>query len=154
MAVKLDKQMLKKWWFWVIVVVVLGLIGLATGGSNTTTPASNTTNTSNNTSQTTGKLPVINKADYTNKEGLVVFSDLTTKGYAVTAKYVNEAVPSTNQDFTSQFKSADLNSCQDRLGFDAYLMSDLTQTGDSVVLTLKNEPTSNQTCPAGTKNDL
>lgn len=150
----LNKQLLKKWWFWVIVVVVLGLIGLATGGSETTTPASNTTEISNNTSQATGTLPVLSKADYTNKEGLVVFRDLTTKGYAVSAKYVNEAVPSTNQEFTDQFKSADVNSCQDRLGFDAYLVSDLTQTGDSVALTLTNEPTSNQTCPTGTKNDL
>lgn len=150
----LNKQLLKKWWFWAIVVVVLGLIGLATGGSETTTPNSNTSDTSNNTSQATGKLPALNKADYTNKEGLVVFSNLTAKGYAVTAKYVNEAVPSTNQEFTDQFKTADVNSCQDRLGFDAYLVSDLVQTGDSVALTLTNEPTSNQTCPAGTTNDL
>lgn len=149
----LNKQLLKKWWFWAIVVVVLGLIGLATGGGETTTPTDNTTDT-NNTSQTTGTLPVLSKADYTNKEGLVVFSELTTKGYSVTAKYVNEAVPSTNQEFTSQFKTANVNSCQDRLGFDAYLVSDLTQTGDSVALTLTNEPTSNQTCPAGTTNDL
>ena len=150
----LNKQLFKKWWFWVIVVVVLGLIGLATGGSDTNTPATNSTDTSNKTSQTTGTLPVLNKADYTNKEGLVAFKDLATKGYAVTAKYVNEAVPSTNQEFTDQFKSADVNSCQDRLGFDAYLVSDLTQTGDSVALTLTNEPTSNQTCPTGTTNDL
>ena len=150
----LNKQLLKKWWFWVIVVVVLGLIGLATGGGETTTPTSNTTDTSNNTSQATGTLPALNKADYTNKEGLVVFSDLNTKGYAVTAKYVNEAVPSTNQELTDQFKTADVNSCQDRLGFDAYLVSDLVQTGDSVALTLTNEPTSNQTSPAGTTNDL
>ncbi len=154
MAVKLDKQLLKKWWFWVIVVVVLGLIGLATGGSETTTQTSNPTDTSTNSSQVTGTLPVLTKADYTDKEGLVVFKDLTTKGYTVTAQYVNEAVPSTNQEFTDQFKAADVNSCQDRLGFDAYLVSDVTQTGDSVALTLTNEPTSNQTCPAGTTNDL
>lgn len=150
----LNKQLLKKWWFWVTVVVVLGLIGLATGGNETNTPASKTTNTSNNTSQVTGTLPALNKADYANKEGLVAYSDLTTKGYTVTAKYVNEAVPSTNQEFTDQFKSANVNSCQDRLGFDAYLVSDLVQTGDSVALTLTNKPTSNQTCPAGTTNDL
>ena len=154
MAVKLDKQLLKKWWFWAIVVVVLGLIGLATGGSETTMQTSNTTDKSTNSSQATGTLPVLTKADYTNKEGLVVFKDLTTKGYAVTAQYVNEAVPSTNQELTDQFKSADVNSCQDRLGFDAYLVSDVTQTGDNILLTLTNEPTSNQTCPAGTTNDL
>ncbi len=145
-----NKQIIKKWWFWVIVVVVLGLIGMATGGNEINTPASNT---SNNTLQTTGTLAALNKTDYKNKEGLVVFKDLTTKGYAVTAKYVNKAVASTNQEFTDQFKSADANSCQDRLGFDAYLVSDLTQTGDSVALTLTNVPTSNQTCPAGTADD-
>ena len=142
-----NKQIIKKWWFWVIVVVILGLIGMATGGNEINTPASN------NTSQATGTLPALNKTDYKSKEGLVVYKDLTTKGYAVTAKYVNKAVPSTNQEFTDQFKSADANSCQDRLGFDAYLVSDLTQTGDSVALTLTNVPTSNQTCPAGTVDD-
>lgn len=154
MAVKLDKQLLKKWWLWAIVVVVLGLIGLATGGGDTNNTTNNSTDNSGSTSQVTGTLPTLSKADYTTKEGLVVFSDLKTKGYTVTAKYVNEAVPATNQDFTEQFTNANVNSCQDRLGFDAYLVSDLTQTGDSVALTLTNEPTSNQTCPAGTTNDL
>ena len=156
MAIKLDKQLLRKWWLWAIVVVVLGLIGLATGGgdTNNTTNTNNSTNTSDNASQATGALPTLNKADYTSKEGLVAFTDLKTKGYTVTAKYVNEAVPATNQDFTEQFTNANVNSCQDRLGFDAYLVSDLTQTGDSVALTLTNEPTNNQTCPAGTTNDL
>lgn len=150
----LNKQLLKKWWFWVIVVVVLGVIGLASGGGDTNTTTNNSTATGDNTSQTTGTLPAVNKADYTDKEGLVVFSDLKTKGYTVTAKYVNEAVPATNQDFTEQFTSADVNSCQDRLGFDAYLVSDLVQTGDSIALTLTNQPTNNQECPAGTTNDL
>ena len=38
--------------------------------------------------------------------------------------------------------------------FDAYLVSDLTQTGDSVALALTNQPTNNQECPARTTNDL
>lgn len=154
MAIKLDKQLFKKWWFWVIVVVVLGLIGLATGGGDTNTTTNNSAENNNSTSQSTGTLPAVNKADYTDKEGLVAFNDLKTKGYTVTAKYVNEAVPSTNQDFTEQFTNAKVNSCQDRLGFDAYLVSDLTQKGDSVALTLTNQPSSNQECPAGTTNDL
>ena len=147
-----NKSLLKKWWFWVIVVVVLGSIGFATGGGNQAndTTASN----SENSSQTTGTLPNVDKVDYTDKEGLVAFKELTTKGYTVTAKYVNEAVPATNQDFTEQFTNADINSCSDRLGFDAYTVSDLTQTGDSVALTLGNTPNSNQTCPTGTTDDL
>lgn len=150
----LNKQIFKKWWFWVAVVVVLGLIGLATGGGETNTPANNSTNTNDSTTSQTGTLPTLNKADYTDKEGLVVFNDLKTKGYTVTAKYVNEKVPATNQELTDQFASANVNSCQDRLGFDAYLVSDVTQNGDSVALTLTNQPTNNQTCPAGTTNDL
>ena len=149
----LNNQLFKKWWFWVIVVVVLGIIGLATGGGDTNNTTNTTNNSSGNSTQT-GTLPTVDKADYTDKEGLVAFKKLTTKGYMVTAKYVNEAVPATNQDLTEQFTSADVNSCQDRLGFDAYLVSDVTQTGDSVALALTNEPTSNQTCPLGTTNDL
>lgn len=149
----LNKQLLKKWWFWVIVVVVLGLIGLATGGGDTTTTTDSTTDSSNTATQT-GTLPTLNEADYTDKEGLVVFKELSDKGYTVTAKYVNEAVPATNQEFTEQFTSADVKSCSDRLGFDAYLVSGVAQDGDNVALTLTNEPNSNQTCPAGTTNDL
>lgn len=148
----LNKQLFKKWWFWVIVVVVLGVIGLASGGGNQ--PNDTTADNSGSSSQASGTLPSIDKANYTDKEGLVAFKDLTGKGYAVTAKYVNEAVPATNQDFTEQFTSADINSCSDRLGFDAYTVSDLTQTGDSIALTLGNTPNSNQTCPAGTTDDL
>ena len=149
----LNKQLLKKWWFWVAVVIVLSLIGIATGGGDTNTPTDTSTN-GNNTTQNVGTLPALNKADYTDKEGLVVFKDLATKGYSVSAKYVNEKVPATNQEFTDQFTSADVNSCQDRLGFDAYLVSDVTQDGDSIALILTSQPTNNQTCPTGTKNDL
>jgi len=147
-----NKQLFKRWWFWVAVVAVLGLIGLLTPESST-----NTTNTATNSdtpSQTAGTLPVLNKSDYTTKEGLVVYKDLAAKGYAVTAKYVNEAVPATNQELTEQFKTAKVNSCQDRLGFDAYVVSDVIQDGDTVSIILDNKPTTNQTCPAETTNDL
>jgi len=150
----LNKQLFKKWWFWVGAVLVLGIIGLATQDTNTANTVNNTDSSNSNTSQKVGTLPVLNKADYSNKEGLAVFKDLVTKGYSVTAKYVNEAVPATNQEFTEQFTSADVNSCQDRLGFDAYLVSDVTQNGDAIAIILTNQPTNNQTCPAGTTNDL
>lgn len=35
MAVKIDKQMFKKWWFWAIIIVMLGLISSVTDNSNT-----------------------------------------------------------------------------------------------------------------------
>lgn len=146
-----NKQLFKKWWFWVAVVAVLGLIGLLAPES----PTETTTNTDTGSqSETLGTLPVLNKSDYTTKEGLVVYKDLVAKGYTVTAKYENEAVPATNQELTDQFKTADVNSCSDRLGFDAYIVSDVVQDGDRVSVILTNEPTSNQTCPSGTTNDL
>ena len=148
----LNKQLFKKWWFWVAVVAVLGLIGLLVPESPTAT--SNIPTDNSTTTQNVGTLPVLSKTDFTAKEGLVVFKDLATKGYTVTAKYVNEAVPATNQELTDQFKTADVNSCSDRLGFDAYVVSDVVQDGDTVSVILANEPTSNQTCPAGTTNDL
>ncbi len=150
----LNKQIFKKWWFWVIVVVILGLIGFAPQDNSPTTDTTSNGTDASETSKNVGTLPALGKVDYIDKEGLVVFKDLDEKGYNVTAKYVNEAVPATNQDFTEQFTSADVNSCSDRLGFDAYTVSDLTQTGDSVVLTLGNTPNSNQTCPTGTTDDL
>ena len=137
----LGKQIFKKWWFWVIVVVVLGIIGLMTQDTTTTNntatnpPANNTDNT-----QKVGKLPVLNKADFTGKEGLVVFHDLKTKGYAVTAKYENEKVPAANQDHTEQFT-------------DAYIVSDIRQDGDNITVITTNVPNRNQTCPAGTTDD-
>lgn len=147
-----NKQLLKKWWFWVAAVAILGLIGSLSPDSSTDT--ANTIADSNSTTQAVGKLPVLNKADYTSKEGLVVFKDLATKGYDVTAEYVNEAVPATNQEFTKQLANANVNSCSDRLGFDAYVVSDVAQSGDTVSVILTNEPTSNQACPVGTTNDL
>ena len=146
-----NKQLFKKWWFWVAVVAILGLIGLLAPESSTNTA---TTIDNATPSQTVGTLPVLNKADYTTKEGLVVYKDLVAKGYVVTARYVNEAAPAANQELTDQFKTADANSCSDRLGFDAYIVSDVVQDGDNVSIILNNEPTANQTCPADTTNDL
>lgn len=150
----LDKQIFKKWWFWVIVVVVFGVIGLFTQDTTTTnntannTPENNTSNT-----QAVGKLPVLNKADFVGKEGLVVFHDLKAKGYTVAAKYENEKVPATNQDHTEQFTNASVTSCSDRLGWDAYVVSDIRQDGDNVTIATVNVPNSNQVCPAGTTDD-
>lgn len=149
----LNKQLLKKWWFWAILLVVV-VIGISSGGDETNTSTSTNPSTSTETTQEVGRLPAVNKAEYMEKEGLVAFKDLTTKGYVVTAKYVNERAQAANQDFTEQFTAADVNSCEDRLGYDAYIVSDLTQSGDNIALTLTNNANSNQTCPSGTTNDL
>ncbi|HPR09749.1 MAG TPA: hypothetical protein PLT04_04225 [Candidatus Saccharibacteria bacterium] len=144
----LNKQIFKKWWFWVAAVVILGAIGLATGNSEKQTDTS-----TKNSSQTATTLATVNKADYTGKEALVAFKDLKAKGYTVTAKYVNENLPDYKRDLTHSFDGADLTSCSDRLGFDAYIVGDVAQTGDNIAIALKDVPTNNQTCPAGTTDD-
>ncbi len=146
-----DKPIYKQWWFWVAIVVVLGIIGFATQGANNTDTSNNG---NNNGSQVTGTLPALNKDDYIGKEGLVVFKELKDKGYSVTAKYENEKVPATNQELTEQFTNANITSCADRLGWDAYVVSNLTQSGDTIALITTIEANNNQECPAGTTNDL
>lgn len=94
-------------------------------------------------------LPKVDEKTYAGKEGLVVFKELSTKGYSVTAKYENERLPATNRDMTEAFKSADVDKCEDRLGFDAYVVSKISQDGENVNLVLGNEPNSNQICPDG-----
>lgn len=147
-----DKPIYKKWWFWVIIVVVLCVIGLAT--QSATEKADEGNNSSGDNSQNVGTLPTLNRNDYLGKEGLVVFKDLVAKGYTVKANYVNEAVSAASRDLTEDFTNADENSCSDRLGWDAYIVSNLTQDGDNISLTLNVEPNDNEDCPAGTVNDL
>lgn len=148
-----NKPIYKQWWFWVAIVAVLAIIGFATQGVSNSDTSNNDDNKGGN-SQNVGTLPTVNKADYTGKEGLVAFKELVGKGYSVTAKYVNEKVPATNQDFTEQFTNSDINSCEARLGYDAYIVDSITQDGDTISLILGNEPNMNQTCPDGTVNDL
>ena len=126
----------------VIALVFFAIIGFMTPDREETTQ----NNTSEPTAQTTGTLPTLNESEHTDKEGLVVFKDLTDKGYDVTAKYVNEKVSAANQDFTKQFKNADVNKCEDRLGYDAYIVEKVNQTGDKVELILGNEPTTSEAC--------
>lgn len=147
-----NKPIYKQWWFWVAIVAVLAIMGFATQGASNTDDASDNGDTNN--SQNVGALPKINEADYKGEEGLVAFKDLAGKGYSVTAKYENAAVPATNRDLTETFTDADATSCSDRLGWDAYIVSDLKQDGDAITLILGNEPTDSQNCPAGTTNDL
>lgn len=148
----LNKQIFKKWQFWAIVAVI-GVIGLLT---QDTTKRNEAPEVATNTSTSTppaGKLALLNKSDFIGKEGLVVFKDLRAKGYTVTAKYENEKVAAANQDHTDQFAAANINSCSDRLGWDAYIVSDLRQNGDSVAIITTVKSNNNQSCPAGTTDD-
>lgn len=134
--------------------MTLSIISSITGShkkqiNNVPTPTN-----SDNSSQTASKLPTVNVTDYIGKEGLIVYKTLIKKGYAVTAKYVNEKIPKANRDFTGAFKNASETSCADRLGFDAYTVSSLKQTGDSIELILDVTPTDDQeACPVNTTDD-
>jgi hypothetical protein len=137
-----DKKILKKWWFWVIVaVVVLGAIGSLGQTKNNTDNAnkSNSQETSNNSSAT---LPKLNADDYIDKEGLVVYKDLQNTGYKVDAEFEKQALTEMNGKASDLFESLDPNKSDDKLSVDAYVVGDLTQDGDNVKLTIVLSPKS------------
>lgn len=137
-----DKKILKKWWFWVIVaVVVLGAIGSLGQTKNNTNNDSNTSlqETSNSDSAT---LPKLNADDYINKEGLVVYKDLKNIGYKVDAEFEKQALTEMNGKASDLFESLDPNKSDDKLSVDAYVVGNLTQDGDSVKLTIILSPKS------------
>lgn len=137
-----DKKILKKWWFWLIVVlVVLGAIGSLGQTKNNTNNNSNANSpgTSNSSSAT---LPKLNVDDYISKEGLVVYKELKGKGYTVDAEFEKQALTEMNGKASVLFESLDPNKSDDKLSVDAYVVGDLTQDGDNVKLTIVLSPKS------------
>jgi len=148
-----DKAILKKWWFWLIVaVVVLGAIGAAThldywiginylpdSDTNTTsdTNASQQANGDNNNST----LPTLKADDYKGKEGLIVYKELKAKGYTFDADFDKQALTDINGIASSVFEPLDPNKADDRQSVDAFVVGDLTQDGDSVKLAIVLQPT-------------
>lgn len=132
-----DKTLFKKWWFWVIVVVVLGAIGAATQSGNETAPT-NSTDASQQAADnnSVGTLPKLNADEYKGKEGLVVYKDLKAKGYTVDADFEKQALTDINGKASSVFEPLDPNKADDRQSVDAFVVGDLTQDGDSVKLTI------------------
>ena len=133
----MNKQIFKKWWFWVIAVVILGAIGAATQSSSET-PATNSPSSSEQTtdSSAAGTLPKLNESDYSGKEGLVVYKDLKAKGYTVDAAFENQALTDINGKASAMFEPLDINKADDRQSVDAFVVGSLTQNGDSVKLTI------------------
>jgi hypothetical protein len=146
------KGLFKKWWFWVIVFLIIGGISYFAGGGNVEQSTNQQGET--NTTQVTGTLPTLNKWDFIGQEGLVAFKNIQDKGYTVIARYENPDAPDTNQEMTGQFSAAKIDSCSDRLGWDAYIVDGLEQNGDNITIIVKSKSNNNQTCPADTINDL
>lgn len=138
----MNKQIFKKWWFWVIVVVVLGAIGAATQSSSETNTTGNTNSTqAADSSNSTATLPTLNAADYKGKEGLVVYKELKGKGYTVDADFDKQALTDINGKASAVFEPLDVSKADDRQSVDAFVVGNLTQTGDSVKLTIEHQPT-------------
>lgn len=134
----MNKQILKKWWFWVIVaIVVLGAIGASTQPSddktNTTT---NTTNSQPIGDNSKATLPALTASDYTGKEGLVVYKELKAKGYTVDADFEKQALTDINGKASGVFEPLDVNKSDDRQSVDAFVVGSLVQDGDNVKLVI------------------
>lgn len=119
-------------------VVVLGAIGAATQSSSDTT---NTTNSQSASNNSTDALLALNASDYTGKEGLVVYKELKAKGYTVDADFDKQALTDINGKASDMFEKLDPNKADDRQSVDAFVVGDLTQTGDSVKLIIAHQPT-------------
>lgn len=128
-----EKKIFKKWWFWlVVVIVILGVIGALGQSNNPTDSVINTQESSGNTST----LPVLSVEDYKEKEGLVVYKDLKAKGYNVEATFENSALTDINGKATDLFEPLDLNNTEDRQSVDAFIVGNLQQDGENVILTI------------------
>ncbi|HSW92060.1 MAG TPA: hypothetical protein VLG09_05425 [Candidatus Saccharimonadales bacterium] len=131
-----DKKIFKKWWFWVIVIIILGAIG-SLGQSN---------NSGNNTAKTNDSqqanvaakstLPKLNASDYKGKEGLIAYKELKGKGYKTEAEFEKQALTDINGKASEVFESLDPNKAEDRQSVDSFVIGDLSQSGDSVKLTI------------------
>ena len=138
----MNKQIFKKWWFWLAVVVVLGTIGAAGQSGNKTDTTSNPNSSqTTDSNKNTATLPTLNATDYKGKEGLVVYKELKAKGYTVDADIEKQALTDINGKASTMFEPLDVNKADDRQSVDAFVVGNLTQDGDSVKLVIAHQPT-------------
>jgi len=129
-----DKKIFKKWWFWVIaVLLILGIIG-SLGRTNDNGTAQMSGTKQSDTSE--AALPKLKLDDYKGKEGLVVYKDLKGKGYKVDAIFEKQALTDINGSASDVFEPLDPNKPDDRLSVDSFIIADLSQNGDSVKMTI------------------
>ena len=128
-----DKKIFKKWWFWLIVaVIVIGAISSLGQSNNSTDSTSN----EQDATHSTATLPQLNTEEYKGKEGLVVYKELKSKGYAVDATFENQALTDINGKASDVFEPLDPNKPDDKQSVDAFTVGSLVQDGDSVTLTI------------------
>lgn len=131
-----DKAIFKKWWFWVIVIVILGAIGSLGQSSNGANNATKTNDSQQTKVADQSTLPKLNAEDYKNKEGLVVYKELKSKGYKVEAAFEKQALTDINGKASDVFEPLDPTKADDRQSVDAFVVGDLAQNGDSVKLVI------------------
>lgn len=137
-----DKKLFKKWWFWAIIaVIVIGAMSSLgqNKGNNVTSNVNSPEST--NVNKAVAKLPVLNSNDYKDKEGLIAYKDLKSKGYTVNASFEKQALTDINGKASDLFESLDPNKTDDRLSVDAFVVGDFVQDGDNVNLTVVIKPT-------------
>lgn len=130
-----DKKIFKKWWFWVIVaVIVIGAIGSLGQNSNSNQTDTTSNAESTNDSNSTATLPKLSVNGYKGKEGLIVYKELKAKGYTVNAAFENQALSDINGKASDLFEPLNPNKADDRQSVDAFVVGDLSQDGDTVNL--------------------
>lgn len=132
-----DKKIFKKWWFWVIVaVVILGAIGSLGQTDDKTNSASQTDSTQQTSTDNNSTLPKLNADEHKGKEGLLVYKDLQSKGYKVEAAFEKQALTDINGKASDVFAPLDPTKVEDRQSVDAFVIGSLEQNGDSVKLVI------------------
>lgn len=130
----MNKQIFKKWWFWLALVLILGGIGAATQSGNPTNTEQAQTNDNGVTSI---NLPTLAESQYLDKEGLIVYKELKGKGYAVSAEFDNTTLTDINGKASDVFEPLDPNDTEDRQSVDAFIVSGLSQDDKNVSLNIR-----------------
>ncbi len=134
----MDKAILKKWWFWLAVLLIFGAVG-SLGQTNDESVTSQD-ESQHQMSQIASNASVLDEANYEGKEGLVVYSELKEQGYNVIAKFENSALTSINGEASELFDALNIENQEDKSSVDNFIVKSIAQDGDNVelVIVMKN----------------